>query len=142
MKFEYFFAILDDIAPLLDIIKKILYDIMYFMLILLLYTLMFASCFYFAAQNQIDFDSDETLITSKDIPYSTLSGAMFYIIDLILGTFNKSCYKLGKASQEPLLTALFLIAAFIMLIHLLNMLIAIMGETFNKRQRVVKEIMC
>jgi hypothetical protein len=49
IKFEYFFSILDSIAPLLDMIKQILYDIGYFMLILLMYTLMFASCFYFVA---------------------------------------------------------------------------------------------
>ena len=147
-KFEYFFAIIDAIAPLLDIIKKILYDISYFMMISLLYILMFASCFYFAGQNQIDFDgpvlvgTKQVEITQDTIPYGTFTGSVWYITDLILGNFSRETYALGEGSQKNLLLAMFVIAAFIMLIHLLNMLIAIMGDTFSKRQNVVKEIMC
>ena len=48
-KFSYFFAIIDSIAPLYDIMTQIVYDIRYFMMILMIYTIAFATAFRFLA---------------------------------------------------------------------------------------------
>jgi hypothetical protein len=51
---------------------------------------------------------------------------------LALGEFNLEDYELGDGSDYLLLWIFFVSASFFLLIHLLNMLIAIMGETFAK----------
>jgi len=45
----------------------------------------------------------------------------------------------GKKSQELVLWLLFLLATFTLCIHLLNMLIAIMGETFAKNSEAADQ---
>ena len=50
---------------------------------------------------------------------------------LSLGEVDVSSFGLGKGTNEWLLILFFYVAAFVMLIHMLNMLIAIMGETFG-----------
>lgn len=45
----------------------------------------------------------------------------------------------GKRSQELVLWLLFLLATFTLCIHLLNMLIAIMGETFAKNSEAADQ---
>ena len=63
--------IIDEVAPLIDIIGCIFYDIRYFILIMVLFGLALANCFSLLANNQIDMDNishDDR----KTIPYKTL----------------------------------------------------------------------
>jgi hypothetical protein len=57
---------------------------------------------------------------------------------LALGDFNTDEYEMGEKSK-PILWFLFIIASFLLLIHLLNMLIAIMGETFAQNNEIKKK---
>ena len=94
-KAMYFFGIIDAISPLFDLIIKILYDIQSFMIIMFLYILAGAMCFYFVAANQIEFDclsEDET----KQLNYRTFSGAVGYMIDLVFGELDTEGFSLGK----------------------------------------------
>ena len=47
---------------------------------------------------------------------------------------------MGKGSQKNYLYAVFIVAQFLMQIHLLNMLIAYMGETFSANNEVKEQI--
>ena len=60
--------------------------------------------------------------------------------DVCLGGGDTESFELGDAKQYNYLTGLYIAAQFTMLIHLLNMLIAIMGDTFGKRNEVAEQI--
>jgi len=71
-----------------------------------------------------------------EINYSSFSGAVWEIYNLCLGGFdNKSFFK-GDSGDSVYGVLLFCIASFVLLIHLLNMLIAIMGDAFAKNNEV------
>jgi arginine exporter protein ArgO len=53
-----------------------------------------------------------------------------------LGQFNIGAYSLGKATQEPVLYVMWVGTIFFLMIHLLNFLIAIMGQTFSDNNDV------
>lgn len=71
--------------------------------------------------------------------FKTMSSAWWYTYDIVLGAADRSAYSYGKSSQSTALYTLYAIATFIMLIHLTNMLIAIMGETFSNRREVADQ---
>lgn len=63
--------------------------------------------------------------------YVTLVGSLQHVFLLALGEFNLEDYDLGGNPFDiAVLWILFIAASFVLLIHLLNMLIAIMGESF------------
>lgn len=66
-KASYFLSLVDEIAPLIDIIKQIFYDIRWFIIVLAIYVFMFAQAFEQLSNNQMEFDEisedDEKKIT-------------------------------------------------------------------------------
>jgi|AACY02.10.fsa_nt_gi hypothetical protein len=72
--------------------------------------------------------------------------ALYHVYLLALGEFNNEDYEYGtklneqnkgyKDWQWALLNIYFIGATFIFLIHLMNMLIAIMGETFGSNNSI------
>ena len=67
--------------------------------------------------------------TDDDIPpYATIIGAFDHVVRSSLGDFDTDFY--FENEMTPILLFLFLTMTFIMLLHLLNMLIAIMGDSF------------
>ena len=75
------------------------------------------------------------------IPYYTYAGALWYVCDIMFGNYDRRAYSAGSASQANYLLFLFVVSSFTMLIHLMNMLIAIMGDSFARRTEVAQEIM-
>ena len=63
VRMTYMLKIVDQVAPLIDIIGRIFYDIKYFMLVMFLFGIALANCFSLLANNQIDLDdlSDEEI---------------------------------------------------------------------------------
>ena len=59
---------------------------------------------------------------------------------MVLGESDFSGFSVGRGSQNWLLTIMFIITTFIIMIHLLNMLIAVMGNTFNERATIATEL--
>ena len=59
---------------------------------------------------------------------------------MLLGESDYEAFSLGKGSQSTLLTIMFSITTFIIMLHLLNMLIAVMGNTFNERAGIALEL--
>jgi hypothetical protein len=71
--------------------------------------------------------------------YETWRGAVLNIYLLGLGDFNTDDYDMGDGSSSNILWLFFILSSFILLIHLLNMLIAIMGETFGQNNEIKKK---
>lgn len=64
--------------------------------------------------------------------YSTYIGALVYVYESSLGGYDTESYL--DNPMEPILLILFFLQTFIMTVHLLNMLIAIMGESFSNNK--------
>lgn len=139
-KASYFLSLIDEIAPLIDIIKQIFYDIRYFMLVLGIYCVMFANSFNYLSRNQLDFDH----LSENEIQIISYNGnfnSLLYIVNMMLGNTDASAFNLGDGSQYYALLALFVFSCFIIILHFMNMLIAIMGNTFAERREVGAQVM-
>lgn len=76
-KATYFLSLVDNVAPLIDIIFQILFDIKYFIVVLMIFVLMIAMCFQLLASLQVDFDGiDED--EKKTIVYYDIQAAVWY----------------------------------------------------------------
>ena len=63
--------------------------------------------------------------------------ACWYVYLLALGEFDLEAYEAGDSyAMTAILKTYFGLASFLLLIHLLNMLIAIMGETFAQNNEI------
>ena len=68
--------------------------------------------------------------------YSTLVGAAHHVYVSSLGEFDTVAY--FNNPMSPILAFLFICLSFFMCIHLLNMLIAIMGESFSQSKKLAE----
>ena len=129
LKILYFLRLIGEIAPLIDIIFTIIYEIRHFMSIYIIGTISFIYAFYSIGRNQEQIaEGDEDAIPS----YSTYLGAFDHVYLSSLGEFDTDLYL--DNSMTPALMILFTLMSFFMCIHLLNMLIAIMGDIFYNNQ--------
>lgn len=134
-----FLQLNDNISPFIDIFYQIFADIKHFMLILIIFGFACANCFWLLALNQWEYDQ----LTSEEfgnLAYSTLAGSAWYIWQMVLGNGDDAGFSAGAGSQEIYLDILFSLSAFVMVFHLMNMLIAIMGNTFAVRSEIAGEI--
>ena len=84
--------------------------------------------FFLLGNNQQEYDK-LTLNEISNLQYNNWHGAFVYTYHLALGDFSFDQFGYGKThSQYALLWVIFLISTFLLLVHFLNMLIAIMGE--------------
>jgi len=72
----------------------------------------------------------------EEIPYGDYKLSTWYMYNMIIGNTDVEAFGYGNGTEAVYLYILFIGSSFFILIHLLNMLIAIMGETFNKRSDV------
>ena len=72
--------------------------------------------------------------------YQTLSGSFWFIFDMLIGKFDRSYFHHGKDSQAFVLNGLFLVSSFSIKIVMLNMLIGMMANTYEKRKALVGHI--
>lgn len=100
VKATYFFSLVDVLAPLMDIIKKIFIDIKDFIFIMCFFITGFATCFYLVGLNQLEFDDiTEAEMTKYGVPYSTAHGAIWFVFDnFVLGNTNTYPFNLGLKS--------------------------------------------
>ena len=63
------------------------------------------------------------------------------MIQTFLGGASTVGFYYGDGSQEFVLNTLFFVSTFLIITHFLNMLIAIMGNTFGERAEVQSQIM-
>jgi len=133
VKMLYFMQLIDAIAPLVKIIFLILIDIGWFLLIFIIIMFGFATSFYLLGLSQRDLEPDV-----DPPPYAAGYGdALWHVYLLALGEFDLEAYEIGgSAYMTGILMVYFAMASFLLLIHLLNMLIAIMGETFAANHEI------
>ena len=92
----------------------------------------FTNAFYLIGRNQLSYTQE-----GEDAPsYSSLIGAAHHVYTSSLGEFDTQAY--FDNDMSPILACLFICLSFFMCIHLLNMLIAIMGESFSKNSKVAE----
>lgn len=70
-----------------------------------------------------------------------MSGACWFVIDIMFALNSRVYFEYGEGTQFYWLLGMYSLVTFIMLVHMLNMLIAIMGDTFARRIEVSNEIM-
>lgn len=69
---------------LLEVIITIMFDIIYLVIILLIWAAVSALSFFLIGQNQLDFDQ----VTAEDqdnVEYGTVIGSVYYIYKMLLG---------------------------------------------------------
>lgn len=87
--------LVDSIAPFIDIIIQIVFDIKYFMMVFIMAMVSLALSFFLLAQNQLDYDLKKEITDIKDaaftspaikraewekkIPYSTFGSSLWYM---------------------------------------------------------------
>ena len=129
-KSQQYLTLIDSIAPLINTAFQIFNEIGGFLVILGIFMFSFSFAFYILSHNQINFDN----LTSEEIDtinYDTTLGSINYILNMLIGETDMDAFSVGDGRMSILLQIVFWVACFIILIHLLNMLIAIMGNTFS-----------
>ena len=124
----YFLALIPEISPLIAIIFVIFRDMRYFLAIFIIAEIAFMNAFYIIGRNQLE-ESRDPSNTYTDPSYSTWLGAAHHVYTSSRGEFDTGDY-FGNP-MTPFVLILFLLLSFFMCIHLMNMLIAIMGESFS-----------
>ena len=77
---------------------------------------------------------------NEDIPYATVTQSFWYIWTIVLDAGDTSAFEGDNELEGYILTAVYVLASFVLIIHLFNMLIAIMGDTFNKNNLVENQL--
>jgi len=77
---------------------------------------------------------------NDSLSYSTFYGSLWDIWNLCLGNPETEGYFVGEGGEKPYAVAFFVLASFILLVHLLNMLIAIMSDEFEKNNEMRSKI--
>ena len=112
-------------------IFRIFADMQWFMFLIIIMIFYFAYTFYILGQNQMQFDNiQQSQLAELPIAYTNYLGAIYYMIDLFFGNTNMEYFSYGDGANFLMLYAIYVISLFLIVIHLLNMLIAIMGNTF------------
>ena len=81
----YYMQLVDNIAPLVNSFMQILFDIRWFLTIMLVIMFAFANSFYLIGRNQLEFEGHEA-------EYADFGGAMKYIYLTALGEFGIEDY--------------------------------------------------
>ena len=82
----------------------------------------------------------EQQLAQKKLPYSSTMESVLYVFNIVFSNFDLNAFSLGNGSQKYVLLFLFWSSVITMNIYLLNMLIAIMSNTFNERTSVADQI--
>lgn len=133
-KILYFLRLKGEIAPLIDIIIIILYEIRWFVIVFIIFQLASMCALYSIGRNQLEVARETG--ESDDIPYySTYFGAFMFVYEASLGGYNTQWYKDNRFTG--ILVPFHILTSFIMTVYLLNMLVGLMGESFanNKENK-------
>lgn len=105
-----------------------------FVFIFVLFILGFANGFYVLAKNQ------HASNAAIDIPYLTYGQSIIYVYMTSIGEFGTDTYS-SSSGDSGLLWAFFVLTTFLLSIVLLNMLIAMMGQSYETVAQVAEASM-
>ena len=134
LKLFYFGRIFIMTAAMVRMVIAIIYDMRYFLMVFLLACAGFGNCFFILAKN----DTSNGIFTGD-----TYFKAFLYSYRQALGAFDVSAY--DAVADKHLLYFIWFFNTLILFIILLNMIVAVMGDTFDKVQEtavnnILKEI--
>lgn len=129
----YYLKMIETFANHIDMIFRILWEIKFFGIVLAVTMVAFTNSYYLIGRNQIQFDNIDP---EEPIIYAEWMGAFWTVTMLSLGNPETDNFFQGDGNQKIYLMCLFGLSAVMILIHLLNMLIAIMADTFTKYNEV------
>ena len=97
-----------------------------------------ANAFWLLGRNQVQFDR----IKEDEEPlYTTVGGALKYIYMLCLGEVGDTPFEIGETPHNKRsLWIVYIVTTLTLLVHMMNMLIAIMSETFAKNREFSDQI--
>lgn len=126
----YYFKLIDGVAPFISTIFMIFNDIAYFMFVYVVSSLGVANLFWLMGRIQTQ---DENIDPSL-IDYNTVHESIWWVWNIGLGLSKTDSFFVDGSEETTKLTleVFFYLSSFVIVILLLNMLIAIMGDTFNK----------
>ena len=126
-----FLSLSDRFSYLIFILEKVCADVVVFVIIMLICSFGFLIPFWLLARNQLQFD---TFDKGTAPSYSDLPGAVRFMFQMWFGEVGSTLddFQYGEGTSVCYLFILFFGATFLIIIVLLNMLIAIMGDTFAK----------
>jgi len=131
MKTFYWMRLFSNFAYFIALIVQTLIDIKTFAIVVVLLLCGFSNFFYIVNKNTFDSGDDENPDSFRYVAsYSDwhASNAFISMYLLSLGDFDMENY--SKGHDRVIVWAVFLIATFLLLVVFMNMLIAIMGDTF------------
>ena len=129
LKVFYFGRIFLSTAAMIRMVLEITYDMKFFLMVLLIAIAGFGNCFLILARNY----GTEELFTGNNY-----FRAFIYSYNQALGNFDTSAY---EDTDKYLLYAIWFMNTIITLIIFLNLLVAIMGDTFDRVQETTENNM-
>ena len=131
----YYLSLVNRIAPLVLIIFKIFYAIGSFMLILVTCLLVGAVSLWLLGRDQVQYDQIPVCPPGAEEgcgapDHADFGGAVKAMVYVALGEVGvQGDFGLGTGGTGPALWALFIGLSFFLIIHMMNMLVAVMGNT-------------
>jgi len=123
IKFFYFLRIFDTTQGLIRMIQEICYDMGAFTAILFVAVFAFSNSFLILARNGVNEENEDPFTGGN------LFKSFVWTYRTGLGDFDTDNF---ETPNEELVWIIFMLCSLLILIILLNMLIAIMGDTFDK----------
>lgn len=127
-RFFYLLRVFSETAYLVSMIEAIIYDMRYFVLALAIAVIAFANTFFILGRNS----------HGKNFAGDTIFYSFLYSYNTALGNFDTAGF---STDDEVLIWILWFIHTISILIIMLNLVIAIMGDTFGKVQETRKATM-
>jgi hypothetical protein len=133
LRLFYFLQLIDEMAPLIRIILLVLDDIIYFIVILVILVFAFSNSFYLMFKIQA-LETGESALDEESMNYPDYDSsfkAFIHVYKIALGDFQNDMYYETGDKNWFTLTLLWAGCSALLAVHLMNMLIAIMGDTFT-----------
>ena len=129
-KLIYWLRLFSSTSYYIRLIQDTIYDIRYFLLVYIVILGMFANAMHCLNLNRDFNDEDSTIIDNNfaNVAYD----AMLNQYLLSLGEFSLDNFGAGDQEDFYVIWLFFLLSTFLTSITILNMLIAIMGDTFGR----------
>jgi len=130
LKFLYYLRILEATSSIIRMISQVIVDIKYFLLVLLLTIVAFGDAFKTIsdANPALTAAQEEAGVESLRFMGEGFFGSFFYVYGMVLGDFN---LEFGN-TQQGLAFFLFFLCTLFNMIIMLNLLISIISESFQR----------
>ena len=128
-KFLNFLRLSSNYSHFLRMLARVIHDMQYFLIVFALVCLAFADTFYILAKasNAIDPSSGKFV---NELKITSWSSAILYVYNMTLGDFSTD--DLSETEFTGLAYTLFVVCTIFNMIIMLNLLIAVISETFGE----------